>query len=46
MSHSITFRSVYFELSTVPERDLKGKLLKGVNLHSLLQSFPGVYIDF
>ena len=46
MSHSINFHSVYFELSTVPKRDLKGKPLKGVDLYSLLQSFPGVYFDF
>jgi len=42
MSHSTTFHSVYFELSTVPIRET----MKGVDFYSPLQSFPGVYFDF
>ena len=41
MSHSIIFHSVYFELSTVPKRET----MKGVDLYSPLQSFPGVQFD-
>jgi len=32
MSHSITFHSVYFELSTVPKKET----MKGVDLYSPL----------
>ena len=39
MSHSVTFHSVYFELSTVPKRDLKGKPLKGVDLTVLVSLY-------
>ena len=39
ISHSITFHSVYFELSTVPKRET----LKGVDLYSPRQSFSGVW---
>jgi len=42
MSHSITFHSVYFELSTVPKRET----MKGINLYSPLQPSPGVKFDF
>jgi len=38
MSHSVTFHSVYFELSTVPKRET----IKGVDLYSLFQCFSGV----
>jgi len=37
----VTFHSVYFELSTVSKRET----MKGVDLYSPLQSFPGVYFD-
>ena len=36
MSHSITFHSVYFELSTVPRRET----MKGVDFYSLFSLFP------
>ena len=42
MSHFITFLSVYFELSTLPRRET----MKGVDLYSPLQFFPGVQFDF
>ena len=41
MSHSITFYSVYFELSTVPKR----AAIERVDLYSPLQCFPSVYFE-
>jgi len=39
MSHSITFHSVYFELSTVPKRET----IEGVQV--LMMSFHSVYFE-